>query len=198
MSVSPQATEIGVTSNRKFHSIDPGKLTMAPYFACLRTQSYKNIDVLISVDGADQASAKLPSRLCNRIASTHCTTRLRDQQEHPRNQRTEANSLQRAFALRCEPTLRHLRTVAVSCAPLRYAQPRGLGLKVSDEFTVPLCATHHHHLHDTTKEREWWQERKIDPLIIASGRESRRHSRDSAQPAEEGSIHSLSEKSSKP
>jgi hypothetical protein len=25
--------EIGVTSNRKFHSIDPGKLTMAPYFA---------------------------------------------------------------------------------------------------------------------------------------------------------------------
>jgi hypothetical protein len=25
--------EIGVTSNRQFHSIDPGKLTMAPYFA---------------------------------------------------------------------------------------------------------------------------------------------------------------------
>jgi glycine/D-amino acid oxidase-like deaminating enzyme len=25
--------EIGVTSNRKYHSIDPGKLTMAPYFA---------------------------------------------------------------------------------------------------------------------------------------------------------------------
>jgi glycine/D-amino acid oxidase-like deaminating enzyme len=25
--------EIGVTSNRRFHSVDPGKLTMAPYFA---------------------------------------------------------------------------------------------------------------------------------------------------------------------
>jgi hypothetical protein len=25
--------EIGVTSNRNFHSVDPGKLTMAPYFA---------------------------------------------------------------------------------------------------------------------------------------------------------------------
>jgi hypothetical protein len=25
--------EIGVTSNRQFHSVDPGKLTMAPYFA---------------------------------------------------------------------------------------------------------------------------------------------------------------------
>jgi hypothetical protein len=42
-----------------------------------------------------------------------------------------------------------------------------LGLKVSDEFTVPLCATHHHHIHETTKEREWWLERKIDPLLIA-------------------------------
>jgi hypothetical protein len=48
---------------------------------------------------------------------------------------------------------------------LRYAQRRGLGIKVSDEFTVPLCATHHHQLHNTTKEREWWQERKIDPLM---------------------------------
>ena len=50
---------------------------------------------------------------------------------------------------------------------VRYAQPRGLGLKVSDEFTVPLCATHHQQLHTTTKEREWWQERNIDPLEIA-------------------------------
>ena len=36
---------------------------------------------------------------------------------------------------------------------VRYAQPRGLGLKVSDEFTVPLCATHHHNLHATTRTR---------------------------------------------
>ena len=48
---------------------------------------------------------------------------------------------------------------------VRYAQSRGLGLKVSDEFTVPLCATHHHQIHTTGKEREWWQERNIDPLI---------------------------------
>jgi Rad52/22 family double-strand break repair protein len=30
---------------------------------------------------------------------------------------------------------------------LRFAQPRGLGLKVSDEFTVPLCRVHHRQLH---------------------------------------------------
>jgi Rad52/22 family double-strand break repair protein len=51
---------------------------------------------------------------------------------------------------------------------IRYAQSRGLGLKVSDEFTVPLCATHHHHIHTTGKEQEWWQERNLDPLKIAS------------------------------
>ena len=46
--------------------------------------------------------------------------------------------------------------------------PEGLSLKVSDEFTVPLCAIHHHHIHTTGKEREWWQERNIDPLKIAN------------------------------
>ena len=31
---------------------------------------------------------------------------------------------------------------------IRYAQPRALGRKVSDEWTVPLCAIHHRALHD--------------------------------------------------
>jgi hypothetical protein len=39
---------------------------------------------------------------------------------------------------------------------------------VSDEFTVPLCAIHHHNIHTTGKEREWWQERSIDPLKVAN------------------------------
>ena len=62
---------------------------------------------------------------------------------------------------------------------VRYAQSKGLSLKVSDEFTVPLCAIHHHHIHATGKEREWWQERKIDPLTVASRlwqQSSKRHS----------------------
>ena len=50
---------------------------------------------------------------------------------------------------------------------IRYAQSRGIALKVSDEFTVPLCAIHHHRIHTTGKEREWWQERNIDPLKVA-------------------------------
>jgi hypothetical protein len=51
---------------------------------------------------------------------------------------------------------------------VRYAQSKGLSLKVSDEFTVPLCAIHHHNIHRTGKEQEWWQERNIDPLIVAN------------------------------
>jgi hypothetical protein len=50
---------------------------------------------------------------------------------------------------------------------VRYAQPRGLGIKVSDEFTVPLCAIHHSENHAAGDERRWWQERKLDPLAVA-------------------------------
>jgi hypothetical protein len=50
---------------------------------------------------------------------------------------------------------------------LRFAQLRGVALKVSDEFTVPLCAIHHTENHATGDERGWWRDRKIDPLPIA-------------------------------
>src|SRR6185436_15469744 len=36
---------------------------------------------------------------------------------------------------------------------LRYAQSKGLSLKVSDEFTVPLCAIHHHNIHNTGRSK---------------------------------------------
>ena len=50
---------------------------------------------------------------------------------------------------------------------LRFAQPRAIGLKVSDEFTVPLCRTHHRQLHDVGNEQAWWASRSIEPLPIA-------------------------------
>jgi hypothetical protein len=50
---------------------------------------------------------------------------------------------------------------------VRFAQSRGLGLKVSDEFTVLLCAIHHQQNHATGNERLWWQEHKVDPLPVA-------------------------------
>ena len=50
---------------------------------------------------------------------------------------------------------------------LRFAQPRALGRKVSDEFTVPLCRAHHWALHNSGDERSWWKDIQIEPLPIA-------------------------------
>jgi hypothetical protein len=50
---------------------------------------------------------------------------------------------------------------------LRFAEPRALGRKVSDEFTVPLCRTHHRQVHDRGDERAWWEEVMIDPGPVA-------------------------------
>ena len=51
---------------------------------------------------------------------------------------------------------------------VRYAQSKGLSLKVSDEFTVPLCVIHHNGNHTTGNERGWWLEQNIDPLEVAA------------------------------
>ncbi len=50
---------------------------------------------------------------------------------------------------------------------IRFAQPRAMGRKVSDEWTVPLCATHHRALHTVGDEEQWWKERGINPIIHA-------------------------------
>jgi Rad52/22 family double-strand break repair protein len=50
---------------------------------------------------------------------------------------------------------------------LRFAQPRALGLKVSDEFTVPLCRDHHQQLHQAGNELAWWHDLHINALEIA-------------------------------
>jgi hypothetical protein len=47
---------------------------------------------------------------------------------------------------------------------LRFAQPRAMGRKVSDEFTVPLCRTHHRDNHRFGDEVAWWDRQAIDPL----------------------------------
>ena len=56
------------------------------------------------------------------------------------------------------------------CDPhhLRFAQPRGLGQKVSDEFAVPLCRAHHRELHRCGDERAWWRRYGIEPSGVAS------------------------------
>lgn len=57
----------------------------------------------------------------------------------------------------CEETPSHAHHIT-------FAQPRGLSRKVSDEFTVPLCAVHHNALHLSGNESGWWRSQDIDPL----------------------------------
>ena len=51
---------------------------------------------------------------------------------------------------------------------ITFAQARGLSQKVSDEFTVPLCAVHHNELHAFGNEASWWRGQGIEPLQRAS------------------------------
>jgi ERF superfamily len=50
---------------------------------------------------------------------------------------------------------------------LRYLQPRALGRKVSDEFAVPLCRSHHRAVHRASNEQAWWKAAGIDPVKVA-------------------------------
>ena len=54
-----------------------------------------------------------------------------------------------------------------SFGPLHPIVPRAVGRKVSDEWTVPLGATHHRALHTVGDEEKWWKERQVDPIIRA-------------------------------
>jgi hypothetical protein len=50
---------------------------------------------------------------------------------------------------------------------IKFAEPRALGRKVSDEFTVPLCRDHHQQLHGHGNERAWWANLNVAPLLVA-------------------------------
>ena len=50
---------------------------------------------------------------------------------------------------------------------LTFTQPRALGRRVSDEFTVPVCRLHHRELHRSGDEAAWWRRLNIDPLPVA-------------------------------
>ena len=51
---------------------------------------------------------------------------------------------------------------------ITFAQPRAMGMKVSDEFSVPLCRLHHRAAcHYAGNELAWWNDLKIDPIEVA-------------------------------
>jgi DNA recombination protein Rad52 len=61
---------------------------------------------------------------------------------------------------------------------LRFAQPRSLGSKASDEWAVPLCFIHHRSLHDAGDEELWWQVHAVDAKAEAERLWRRRNHED--------------------
>jgi hypothetical protein len=55
-----------------------------------------------------------------------------------------------------------------------------LALKVSDEFTVPLCLGHHRQLHQAGNEVAWWENLEINALEIAKGLWEQTHPKSAA------------------
>ena len=103
--------------------------------------------------------------------------RQQDDKPHGRPSRIDKSVLKIAEPRRYR-SKEHLRFVAqqacLICARkpsdphhLRFMQPRALGRKVSDEFTVPLCRVHHRAVHHTGDERKWWTAAGIDPTKVA-------------------------------
>ena len=69
---------------------------------------------------------------------------------------------------------------------LTFTQPRALGDRVSDEFTVPVCRIHHRELHRSGNEVEWWQKLNIDPVPIALKLWQHSHADIAATPMRDG------------
>jgi hypothetical protein len=109
---------------------------------------------LTPIEGAVAVAAPVTSDTASarrrRVAAK--TIRLRDR-EHCKFVRTEP-----CVVCGRAPTEAH---------HIRFAQPRALGRKVSDEYTVPVCRLHHRDLHTYGDEASWWAGVGIDPLPIA-------------------------------
>jgi hypothetical protein len=108
---------------------------------------------LTAVDAAAAAPIILPSGPSARRRSVAAKTiRLRDK-EH-----CKFVASQPCIACGRTPSEAH---------HISFAQPRALGRKVSDEYTVPVCRLHHRDLHAYGDEASWWAAVSIDPLPIA-------------------------------
>ncbi|MDE2283871.1 MAG: ERF family protein [Hyphomicrobiales bacterium] len=66
---------------------------------------------------------------------------------------------------------------------LRFAQPRALARKASDEYTVPLCRGHHREVHRFGNEAQWWKTAGIDPDLHARSLWLQTHPLPPAQPS---------------
>jgi hypothetical protein len=120
-----------------------------------RAQGRRHLEVSPSLDTSivPPSSDLLPTRIDKSVLTVAEPRRLRDK-----------NHLKFVASQPCLICGRQ------PCDPhhLRFAQPRAIGLKVSDEFTVPLCRGHHRQLHQVGDEVNWWDSHNLKPLNVAT------------------------------
>lgn len=147
-------------------------------FWALNIASFK----LLHTNEASQAkelARRIVASLKDRARQIACETRLAKDQISEVVEERQAGT----FLLPKEKRIRdraHLQFVATQAClicgrqpaqahHLRFAQSRAMALKVSDEFTVPLCATHHDQLHRSGDERAFWTRNGVEnPLEHAA------------------------------
>jgi ERF superfamily len=117
-----------------------------------RLQTIPDADPLSAGPDRPAATQEIRSRIDKSVLTIPVSRRLRD--------KTHLRFVAKQPCLVCgrQPCDAH---------HLRFAQSRGLGLKVSDEFTVPLCRAHHRELHRTGKETDWWAKAGLEPINLA-------------------------------
>nr|WP_249810654.1 MULTISPECIES: ERF family protein [unclassified Bradyrhizobium] len=114
------------------------------------------------VAAAGMVANRLPVRDTNGESLEQKEAGLAFPKESPRK-RSKAHLL----FIRAQPCLVCKQTPS-DAHHVKFAQPRTLGRKVSDEFTVPLCRKHHRQLHRHGNEKAWWSDMQVSPLPIAN------------------------------
>jgi hypothetical protein len=143
-------------------------------------------DAKLLEDAFEQKLSGFPSPVVNDIyveeSATAAEVTSQEQQQASRAGGDEPRGIDKSVLAVAAPrryrNREHLRYVAQQAClvcgrkpsdphHLRYLQPRALGRKASDEFTVPLCRVHHRAAHRAGDERAWWKAAGIDPMKFA-------------------------------
>ena len=179
----------------KFNSPLPNRELSVTLSASLRAELLREIECLgAAEDAALWAQRRLPAK--NQLSATDAQQveeafAAKLESIHPQNasvgdhgitEKTGISEIDKSILAFPEPRrirdrdhIRHvIKQACLICGRrpsdphhLRFAQSRALSRKVSDEFTVPLCRTHHREIHRSGNEGLWWRKTGIDPLAAA-------------------------------
>ena len=167
-SKSPAAVELGdvKSTNTAARRFSPGRYDADPAAIALLWPAAAELHERAASIGSDKGKRTM---LCHRVLGTRSTRSLPGKIDKSQLAIAEPKRLRDKAHLKFVASQPCLVCGRQPSDPhhLRFAQPRAIGLKVSDEFTVPLCRGHHRQLHQAGNEVAWWETLKINALETA-------------------------------